>query len=424
MNIFNENIKRVHFIGIGGIGISALARWCAARGMTVSGSDASPSEMTAALKKERMRIHIGHDGAHIDSRIDLVVHSAAIDPLNPELQRAATLGLPTLSYPQAVGQLTERYATLAVAGAHGKSTTSSLLASILLHAGFDPTVIIGTKLAALGGSNFRSGGGAHLVLEADEYRRAFLRYVPFGAIITNIDKEHLDCYEGIADIKRTFVKFVGNIAPGGLLIVNGNNPHLVRIKPQIEAIASAKHIDLVWYDASDASPLVADIRRVLRVPGMHMLSNALAAYQLATRLGVSHDVALDAIGMFRGSWRRMELRGEKELYGAPFHIYDDYAHHPTEIKATLAGFRERYPTERSFACFSPIRQSGWRHYFPNSRAPSGMPMRLSFWTHSKCAGVMPIRLSMHGHWPSKLQRHLLFRRSIAIMSASWIHWFD
>ncbi|MEK7195599.1 MAG: Mur ligase domain-containing protein, partial [Patescibacteria group bacterium] len=210
--------KSVHFIGIGGIGVSSLARWFLAEKWAVSGSDASPSNnnLLKDLGKDGVKVKIGHKKGHITPKIGLVIYSQAVDKAkNPEAVQARRLGIPLLSYPQTVGLLTQMYKTVAVSGAHGKSTTTALASLVLKEGGLDPTVIIGTKLREFGGKNFRRGSGKYLVLEADEWKASFLNYSPTLAVITNIDKEHLDFYKNFSSVKKTFLKFVSGIKRGG-----------------------------------------------------------------------------------------------------------------------------------------------------------------------------------------------------------------
>ena len=203
--------KRVHFIGIGGIGMSALARYFLSTGAAVSGSDLAESDITRELEAEGVRIAVGHRAENVRAGTELVVYSAAVTKDNPELEAALAVGARVVSYPEAVGELTQKFDTIAVAGSHGKSTTTALIALALVRAGLDPTVIVGTKLREFsptgGGSNFRAGKSKWLVLEADEYGRAFHHYTPKVAVVTNIDKEHLDTYKTFPGVAAGFGKF-------------------------------------------------------------------------------------------------------------------------------------------------------------------------------------------------------------------------
>lgn len=309
--------KQVHFIGIGGIGMSSLARYFLSEGWKVSGSDLSPSDTLKELQKEDVKIYIKHRATNVKQDFNLVIYNQAIPADNPELIQAKKFNIVCQSYPQAVGELTKKYKTVAVAGAHGKSTTTAMTALILIEASYDPTVIVGTKLKEFGGINFRKGKSDWLVLEADEFKAAFLHYFPALAIITNIDKEHLDFYKNFSNVKKSFEKF----------------------KKQCGRILKAE---------TDPK-ILSEIKNVLKVPGKHNVYDASYAYTIAKHLGISHKTTIKALGKYTGAWRRMEYKG-KFLNSL---VYDDYAHHPTEIKATLAGFRQKYAKNAIICVFQP-----------------------------------------------------------------------
>jgi len=346
-NTKKNNAPLVHCIGIGGIGISALARWFLARNWHVSGSDIARSELITELIKDGCNVKIGHKKATISSRTALVIYNKAIPDNNPELRRARKLKMPILSYPQAIGSLTRSYRTIAVAGAHGKSTTTALVSLILKEACLDPTVIIGTKLREFGGKNFRLGHGSYLVLEADEWSASFLHYSPAITIVTNIDREHLDFYKNLQNIEKTFLRFLGNTKQGGVLILNRDNKNLLSLKPHIQEIAKTRKLKVLWYSLREAS--ASQIKRILHIPGSHNVSNALAAYKLGKFLKIPKQKILTSLASYRGAWRRMEYRGKfKQAL-----VFDDYAHHPTEIKATLRGLKEKYPKKKMLCVFQP-----------------------------------------------------------------------
>jgi len=386
--------KSVFFIGIGGIGISALARWYKAQKWAVFGSDLVSGEIIRELQKEGCSVKIGHKKGNLSPKIGLVIYNQAIPRDNPELVRARELGIKTLSYPKALGELTQRYKTIAVAGAHGKSTTTALVSLILIKAGLDPTVIIGTKLEEFKNKNFRMGGSIpsksnperidterrlapanvlpYLIIEADEWRASFHHYSPTLAIITNIDREHLDFYKNLTNIKKSFLKFIGNIQRNGTLVVNAENPVLWSMRKQIEKICARNGIRVMWYGIQKPEKtnvllshdrkikvnyevVARKIKKVLKIPGEHNVSNALAAYTLGRALNIPEKKILSALSAYRGSWRRMEFRGQLKTknYKLKTLVYDDYAHHPTEIKATLAAFREKYPNHKLICVFQP-----------------------------------------------------------------------
>ncbi len=328
--------------------MSSLAYWFLGQKWLVSGSDREKSLITQDLLKRGVRVKIGHKSAHVDPQTDLLIHNQAIDQDNPELKRARQLEIEVLSYPQMIGNITRLYTTVAIAGAHGKSTTTAITALIMNKAKLDPSVIIGTRLKEFDNTNSRVGKGDYLVLESDEYGRAFLNYQPVYGIITNIDKEHLDIYRDLQDIKNTFLKYIAGFRPGGGLVLNKDDKNLFSLKSKIEKIAKENSLQVVWYSLKD--PTTAKIKKIIQVPGRHNLSNAQGAHLLATKfLRVSEKDSLSAIKSFRGTWRRMELVGKYD--GAP--VFDDYAHHPTEIKATLSAFKEKYPNKKIVCVFQP-----------------------------------------------------------------------
>jgi UDP-N-acetylmuramate--alanine ligase len=311
-------IKAVHFIGVGGIGVSALARLFLAEGKKVTGSDRAPSLITAELSKLGVEIRTGVGEA------DLVIYTIAVPSDHPELLEARQRHLPTLSYPEALGELSREKYTIAVAGTHGKTTTTAMIAEVLIRAGLDPTVIVGSLFtppnqAAASPTNFIAGRSKYFVVEACEYRRSFLHLSPQVLVITNIDADHLDYYRDLADIQSAFAALVAKVPPDG-------------------AVITAKEYEQI------SLPIT------LRVPGRHNQQNAQAAIAVAKTLGLSEVVARQHLANFRGTWRRFELKGETST-GAL--VYDDYAHHPAEISATLQGARELYPERPIIAVFQP-----------------------------------------------------------------------
>ncbi|MEK7608485.1 MAG: UDP-N-acetylmuramate--L-alanine ligase [Patescibacteria group bacterium] len=342
--------KSVHFIGIGGIGVSSLARWFLAQKWAVSGSDATRSELTDSLVKEGVKLKIGHSGG-VPPAARLVIYSNAIKPENKELFEARKRKIEVLSYPEMVGRITREYKTITVSGAHGKSTTTALAALLLTSVGLDPTVIVGTKLKEFRNSNFRNGHGDYLVLEADEFKKAFLNYAPYCAIVTNIDREHLDCYRDLADIKKTFLRFLAQTQVGGSLILNRDNEYLFSLKGKIETLVRKNKLQLVWYSMDDS--IAPAIRRTLQIPGIHNASNALAVYRLGALLEIPKRDILASLGRYRGAWRRYERRGSFHSGGMAFTVFDDYAHHPTEIRATIGAFREKFRGHLILPVFQP-----------------------------------------------------------------------
>jgi len=347
--------RKAHFIGIGGIGTSALARYFLAQNWLVIGSDAAKSNEVLELRREGIRVKIGHEKSNIRPGLDLVVYSQAIPVDNPEFLEAKRLDLPLKSYPEALGELSRKYKTIAIAGSHGKSTTTALTALVFIEAGLDPTVVVGTKLKEFGGQaclpagrNFRLGKSKYLIIEADEYKNSFFNYYPQGIIITNVDREHLDHYKNFRNVKNGFLKFMANLRPGGVLVLNKDD------KPLASLVKKIKNKRVVWFSVKDVKQ-VKQLRKVLKIPGAHNISNALGVLKLAKSFGIKEKTVLKAIAKHKGVWRRMEYKGQFKIQNSKFKvkIFDDYAHHPTEIKATLKAFKEKFPKSFLICVFQP-----------------------------------------------------------------------
>ncbi len=346
-------MNHIYFIGIGGIGVSALARYYLAAGWQVSGSDAAQSEITDDLKKRGARIFIGQRAKNI-GQTGLIVYSAAIKPENPELSAAISRSIKTLTYAQAVGELTKKYFTIAVAGSHGKSTTTALIGLIMIKAGLDPTIIVGTKLKELDNSNFRLGQSKYLVLEADEYARSFHNYFPKIAVLTNIDKEHLDIYKTLAGVLTGFRKYIGNVQSDGYIVANKEDQSIKKVLSYKLQDPSCK---IVWYQRGNHE---------LSIPGTHNQFNAEAAWQAVKLLGVKKSVAEKVFKSYSGAWRRLEkleIKKSSKFQDTSSKIYSDYAHHPTEIKATLQALREKYPNKKLVCVFQPHQQDRLNRLF-------------------------------------------------------------
>lgn len=328
---------KIHFVGIGGIGISALARYYLSQGDEVSGSDVSLSGITRDLQEKGATIFKGHDENNVKDGADLIIYSLAVPEGNPELLRAANLGIERLTYPQAVGRLTKEKKTIAVCGAHGKGTTTAFLSLALIEGGLDPTVVIGTNLEEFGNSNLRLGKSDLFVLEACEYKRAFLNYWPFGVVLTNIDREHLDCYGDLDGVMDAFEEFIKRIPQGGVLVANVDNENVVELLNRVEL----KEVKVIKTSIEDQDLEV-------NLPGEHNLSNSWQAFQMALFLGADEDGARKGIASYKGAWRRFEVH---DLDSGT--IVSDYAHHPSEVSATIQGARERWPNKELVVFFQP-----------------------------------------------------------------------
>ena len=342
-------MRHIHFIGIGGIGISALARFYIAKGHRVTGSDLQTSEITDELTRDGVAIRIGAQRAtHLPKKTTLVIYTSAIPSTNLELKAALKQGIEAKPYAHAIGDLTRQYRTITISGSHGKSTTTALSALVLENGYHDPTVIVGTKLNEFGGSNFRNGRGTYLVLEADEWNKSFLHYQPEIAIVTNIDAEHLDTYGTVEQVEQTFHEYLEKVPRHGKIIANRDNERL-------RNVAKKFGMKVKWYSLRD--PEVEIVRSVLRIPGDHNVSNALGALNLGRHLGIAETDILQALSRFTGAWRRFEFMGIRN--GA--FVFNDYGHHPSEIIATLAATRQRFPFRRIMCVYQPHQYQRLAH---------------------------------------------------------------
>jgi len=328
---------KVYFIGIGGIGVSALAQYYLDKGHEVYGYDLVPSEITNYLKKKGIKF-----SEKIPSGTDLIIHTPAIPSPGSLLKEGLGNGIKVKSYPEALGELTKEYFTIAVSGTHGKSTTSSIIALILQKAGLDPTVIIGTKLKEFGNSNFRPGKSKYLVIEADEWNFSFLNYWPKIIVLTNIEEEHLDTYKDLKHILKTYKEYISHLSSDGVLVLNKDDKNISSIRHQ--ALKANKY--------SFSQPEASKIKDVLKIPGQHNVYNALAALTVARELGIPDSISFEVFGEYRGAWRRFEEKKIK-VNGESITLVSDYGHHPTEVLATLKAAREKYPDKKLRCVFQP-----------------------------------------------------------------------
>lgn len=327
MNLDLSKIKHVHFLGIGGIGISAIARMMIHEGKKVTGQDMQDSEIITELKKAGADINIGQSFENIPSDADLIVYTIAIEIYDPELYNKVKLGdMTNFSYPEMLSVVTKGKYTIAVSGTHGKTTTTAMIAGILRDTGKDPTVIVGSLLIG-DQSNFIAGKSEYFVVEACEYKRSFLNINPNILVITNIDEDHLDYYKDIEDIKSAFRELVMKVPADGFVVCN---PSDINIADVIKDIP----VKIINYN-DFFNP---DLK--LKIPGIHNKKDAAVAMAVSSILNINKDESNHSLSNFPGTWRRFEYKGKLKS-GAL--VYDDYAHHPAEIVATLEGFRELYP---------------------------------------------------------------------------------
>ncbi len=358
-----EDISKVHFVGIGGIGVSAMAKLFLAFGKSVSGSDVVASDFTRDLETRGVKVFSGHSAEYVPNDADLVMYSAAIQESNPERQKAKELGIHELSYPQFLGEMSRQYKTIAVSGTNGKSTTTAMLGLILEAAGLDPTVIVGSLVPGFEMGNLRVGKGKYFVVEACEYRANMLNLEPEMIVLTNIEEDHLDFYRDIDHIRETFQIFVDKVKGRGLVVRNADDAESQKLvtdqsvtygmKNSAIYTATGRHTEdgKQFAIMSRGEKVLGEF--VLQAPGAFNVMNALAAVSAAIELGVSFEVCAKALGKFGGIWRRFERVGA--WHGAD--VISDYGHHPTAIRETVEAAREFFPGRRIALCFQPHQHS-------------------------------------------------------------------
>jgi UDP-N-acetylmuramate--alanine ligase len=361
---------RVHMVGIGGIGMSSIAEVLLMRGFAVTGSDLVRSEVTDHLEDRGAIIHVGHDAANVETP-DVVVYSSAVDPtINPETVEATRRRIPIIPRAVMLGELMRMKFGIGIAGTHGKTTTTSMAGVVVRAGGFDPTIIVGGKVSAFG-SNAVAGEGDIIVIEADEYDRTFLRLTPSLAVITNIEAEHLDIYDGLDDLSDAFVQYANSVPFFGAAIVCLDDENVQRIVDRIDrrvvtygtnrqAEIRADHIRqegrTMIFDVSRAGVPLGTVR--LGVPGHHNVLNALAAVAVGIELDIPLDEMATGLSTFSGVQRRFHELAE---VGGVL-VIDDYAHHPTEIVATLETVVATWPDRRVVAVFQPHLYSRTRDF--------------------------------------------------------------
>ena len=352
----------IHFIGIGGISMSGLAEILLGEDFTVSGSDAKQSPLTDSLEAKGARIYYGQRASNISDDTEVVVYTAAIHPDNPEFACAKEKGLPMLTRAQLLGQIMRNYETpIAISGTHGKTTTTSMVTHILLEGQCDPTISVGGILPAING-NIRVGNSETFVTEACEYTNSFLSFFPKISVILNIDADHLDFFKDIQDIRNSFRRFARLLPADGALIINADTPEYESIIEDLpcrvitygldhEANYQARDISFDKYGHASFSVL-RDGKKTgsyyLKVPGIHNVSNSLASIAVGHLLGIPEESIIKGLSSFSGTDRRFQYKGEV----AGVTVIDDYAHHPTEIEATLQAARN-YPGKKIWCVFQP-----------------------------------------------------------------------
>ena len=360
-------LKRVHFVGVGGVGMSGIALVLKNMGFEVTGSDAKESDATRKLAEAGIRVSIGHDAANC-ADAQVVVYSSAVHSENPELACARAKEIPVIRRAEMLAELMRMKFSVAISGSHGKTTVTSMVAHLMERAGLDPTSVIGGRVMGAD-AGARLGQSQYLVAEADESDRSFLALYPTIAVVTNIEREHLDVYHDLADIKREFVRFVNRVPFYGAIVLCMDSPAVRSIRNRakrrvvtygVEAPADIRAKDVQLYGFSSAFTLLYGGKEVgrfnLPVPGMHNVANALAALATGNELGIGFEAMAQAMAVFSGVHRRLEKLGEKN----GIVVYDDYGHHPTEVRVTLEALRHAFPDRRILVVFQPHRYTRTR----------------------------------------------------------------
>lgn len=366
-----SSIKKLHFVGIGGIGMSGIAEILLDQKFVVTGSDRAESDNTERLAALGAKIVLGHDAKNLDADVDVLVYSSAVPPDNPELLEAQRRSIPVIRRAEMLAEVMRLKYGIGVSGTHGKTTTTSMISLVLMEGGVDPTVIVGGRLHGLAGSNARMGKGDFIVVEADEFDRSFLSITPTVAVLTSLETDHLDCYRDLDDIKGAFIQFAGKVPFYGFVVLCLDEPALQDIMPRIKkkiityglnAQADVQAVNIHHEENRSRFLVVREGTQlgeiVLQIPGRHNVQNALAAITVGLELGVPFAKVKSGIEQFTGVFRRWEVKAE--LLGVT--IIDDYAHHPTEIRATLAAAKAGW-RRRVVCVFQPHLYSRTRDFY-------------------------------------------------------------
>lgn len=342
-------IQKVHFIGIGGIGMSALARFFVHEGKQVSGSDRAESIIAQKLGQLGVELFFTQEAGNITPDIDMVVYTEAMEADHEEMVAARKLEVPMMNYFAALGLVANDYYLIAVSGTHGKTTTTAMLADVFEEAGLDPTVIVGS-LRSKTGSNFRAGKSKYAIVEACEYKRDFLHLKPDVLVITNLEFEHVDYYHDLNDVQSAFHELALKVPETGFIVTDTSQQN---IKPVLNGV-KAKIVDY-------RSQL--DLGLDLKQPGIHNILNAAVAKTVGQLVDIDSADASKTLENFAGTWRRFEYKGDFVNDFGKVPVYDDYGHHPTEVKVTMAGMREKYPNRHLTVVFQSHTYTRTREFF-------------------------------------------------------------
>jgi UDP-N-acetylmuramate--alanine ligase len=367
-----SSIRKLHFIGIGGIGMSGIAEILLDQGFNVSGSDRTLSDVTERLQQLGAVTFEGHSARNIAADVDTVVYSSAVAQDNPEILEAQRRKIPIVRRAEMLAEVMRLKYGIGIAGTHGKTTTTSMASLVLMEGGLDPTVIVGGKLSGLGGTNARLGRGEFIVVEADEFDRSFLSISPTIAVLTTLETDHLDCYRDLEDIKSAFIQFANKVPFYGFVVLCLDEPALLDIMPSLSKKkiityglnpqADVQAVDIRYKDNTTTFTVVranTDLGVItMQVPGKHNVQNSLGAIAVGLELGVPFEKIKSGIEKFTGVYRRWEKKGE--VNGIT--VYDDYAHHPTECRATLSGVKSGW-RRRVVCVFQPHLYSRTRDFY-------------------------------------------------------------
>ncbi len=364
-----KNIKKVHFVGIGGIGMSGIAEILLNQGFEISGSDKSFSEVTNRLQELGIQVYEGHSAENLKDA-DVLVYSSAVSVDNPEVKAAIERKIPVIKRAEMLAECMRMKYGIGIAGTHGKTTTTSMVGLVLTEGNIDPTIIVGGKLSGLGGTNARLGNGEFIVVEADEFDRTFLKLTPTIAAITTLEREHLDTYKDLDDIKEAFISFANKVPFYGFVVLCLDEPALQDILPSINkkvitygttSQADVRAIDIKHSEFCSTYKVIykeTELGKIkLNNPGLHFIKNSLVAVIIGTELGLEFKTIKHALESFTGVYRRFEIKYNKEIL-----VIDDYGHHPTETSATLAGIRSGW-NRRLVAVFQPHLYSRTRDFY-------------------------------------------------------------
>ena len=364
-----KSIKKIHFVGIGGIGMSGIAEILINQGFDVSGSDLHLTEVTKRLEELGAKIYEGHSPENVKDA-DVLVYSSAVIPDNDEVRAASDRNIPIIKRAEMLAETMRMHYGIGIAGTHGKTTTTSMVGLTLTEGGIDPTIIVGGKLSGLGGTNARLGNGEFIVVEADEFDRTFLKLTPTIAALTTLESEHLDTYKDLDDIKTAFIEFANKVPFYGFVVICLDEPALQDIIPSINktiftygttAQADVRAVDIEFEGFSSRYTVIYKGKELgkikLNIPGVHYVKNSLVSITIGMELGIDFDIIKNALEKFTGVYRRFETKYKNDIL-----VLDDYAHHPTETSATLDGIRAAWD-RRLVVVFQPHLYSRTKDFF-------------------------------------------------------------